>query len=49
MSAGNFLEVRFKTIHRSYESALATLQSKTFFRGYLIRYKFTQGISLFLN
>ena len=47
MSAGPFLQVRFKTVERKpYESSLiAGLNFGKTYRGYLIRYKFTKGMS----
>jgi hypothetical protein len=45
MSASNFIQVRFRTVKRSFDSDDDTLHSKKHFRGYLIRYKFTRGKS----
>ena len=48
MSAGNFIQVRFKTIPRSFDSILSSTHSKQPYRGYLLRYKFIKGKILFL-
>ena len=44
MSSGNFLQVRFKTLPRSRHDANVASNSnvKQFYRGYLLRYKFTR-------
>lgn len=46
MSAGNFIQVRFRTVPRSYETAVASIHSRKQFRGYLIRYRFTRDNGL---
>lgn len=46
MSASNYMQVRFKTVIRSYESDGASAHSKKNYRGYLIRYKFTKDFGL---
>lgn len=43
MSATNFIQVRFKTVKRSFDTSADSLHSKKPFRGYLIRYRFTRG------
>ena len=44
MSASNFIQVRFRTVKRSFDSSEDTMHSRKPFRGYLIRYKFTKGL-----
>lgn len=43
MSSGNFIQVRFKTVQRLYDSSMTSIHSKKAYRGYLIRYRFTRG------
>jgi hypothetical protein len=46
MSAGSFLQVRFKSVARSFESSAASIHSRKLFRGYIIRYRFTRDNGL---
>lgn len=46
MSASNFIQVRFRTIRRSFDTLEDSAHSRKPFRGYLIRYKFTRDYGL---
>ena len=49
ISANNFVQVRFKTVPRLDSDNLALIQSRSHFRGYLIRYRFTTDFGLDLR
>ena len=45
ISASNFLQVKFKTVRRTFDTTSANSHSKKNYSGYLLRYQFTRGIN----
>ncbi|RMZ97718.1 suppressor of lurcher 1-like [Brachionus plicatilis] len=49
VSASNFLQVRFRTIRRNFETGQASVHSRKNYSGYLLRYSFTKDFGFDLK